>query len=349
MLTCGYLVQNAHDVHNDGFMSVQSIRHPASFPNRAERAPFRTDRLVRIAWTAFGALSSVTTLTAVIATTVLSTPIAITALVVTSTASTVFLFIETYKSLHPHLPKRFQQVADHIKATVTDVFATFAVVAMTATNWLRKKPQNLGTEGQRPILLIHGYLSHGSHWRYHRYRLRCAGLGPVYTINLGHPFHTIEEYTEKVRAKIEEIKKITDRLDVTLVGHSMGGVVAAHYVTTHAEKMGTRVPDVVTIGSPLRGTKVARIGIGKCTRQMQGNSSFIQEIGKRVEKCVKTAFLHIGSRSDLVVRPTTSAFLGKDRAKHYVLPDVGHLRLIASDRVIDTVICHLKQRVSDAA
>lgn len=333
-------------------MSVHPVHQPVSSmrpPPKSKNHAVRVDRVVRIAWTALGALSGASTLAAVIATVVLTTPMAITALVVTSIVSSFFLLIEGYKALHPHLPKTFQRPADYIKATVTDLFATLAVVMMTVSNKLRKKPQNLGTEGQRPILLIHGYLSHGSHWRYHRYRLRRAGLGPVYTINLGHPFHSIEEYTEKVKAEIEQIKKATGRLDITLVGHSMGGLVAAYYAAIHADKAGTRVTDVVTIGSPLRGTKIARIGIGKCTRQMQDNSPFMQKLAKGVERCVETCFLHIGSRADLVVRPTKSAYLGDDPAKHHILPDVGHLRLIASDRVIDIEIRHFKQRALAAA
>lgn len=85
-------------------------------------------------------------------------------------------------------------------------------------------------------------------------------MGPIYTIDLGSPFLSIEEYAEKVKEKAKQIAHETGHTKLALIGHSMGGLVSAYYAIHLAPEGSIR--SVITLGSPMQGTKVAFFGVG---------------------------------------------------------------------------------------
>jgi triacylglycerol lipase len=191
-----------------------------------------------------------------------------------------------------------------------------------------------------PILLIHGYLYNKGGWLFLRKRLLNACLGPVFTINLGYPFRSIEEYSQLIKAKAEQIAQITGRNDLILIGHSMGGIISSYYAAYLAPP-GT-VKHVITLGSPLKGTKMSIIGIGKCIRQIAFDNIFILQLQKDVSKLNQTQFLCIGSQTDLFIIPQESALYSHPEAKKLVFPDMGHLQFLFSRRVADAIIAQLQ-------
>src|SRR5690606_4003673 len=134
----------------------------------------------------------------------------------------------------------------------------------------------------RPILLVHGYLNNSSAWSHYLDVLPKQGLGPVYAIDLGHPFLPLSAYAHKVKEKAEEIRKQTGRGDLVLIGHSMGGIVSSLYAAKLAEK--GSVTDLFTIGSPLSGAPMAAMaGIGPNGREMREGSPLLAEIRQGLE------------------------------------------------------------------
>lgn len=189
----------------------------------------------------------------------------------------------------------------------------------------------------RPILLVHGYINFSSVWLIQKRWLEKAGFGPIYAIDLGHPFHTIEQYAAKVETKAKEIAQETGRSDLSLIGHSMGGLVSTYYAGKLAP-MGFTV-DVIALGSPFEGTPVARIGLGGCARQMQPNSQFLKELTALIEaKQLKVK--KIAAKRDQIVIPGISA-AGKDGI---VINDIGHASLLYSRRVSRQLITWLSDR-----
>lgn len=188
-----------------------------------------------------------------------------------------------------------------------------------------------------PILLIHGYLHNSSAWLYQLQRLREQGIGPIYTINLGSPFHSIEEFAAKVKKKAEEIAKATGRNDLMIVGHSMGGIVGSLYAANLAPP-GT-VKAIVTFGTPFRGSHVAPIGPGKCARQMH-SAPFKKSLEEAIKKMKNTVFHHTGSSVDLLVRPPSSTPMSHDPSVFVVcneILDCGHNTFLFSDNVTETI------------
>ena len=221
------------------------------------------------------------------------------------------------------------------------VFDLFALAALILCHPLRFSAGYLAPAGPpdgRPILLVHGYLNDSSVWVYHKWQLARAGFGPIYTINLGNPFRSIGVYAEKVAKRAERIKEKTGRSDLVLIGHSMGGLVSSWYALQLAPP-GTAA-QVITVGSPLDGTHVARIGLGSAAREMERDSDFVKKLRREIAKGKEIPFVHMGTRTDELVVPYTSAFVGGH--PQFLLDGVGHISLLFSSRIAKQLIENLK-------
>lgn len=210
----------------------------------------------------------------------------------------------------------------------------FELLALLGAALLRFFPsgQTLSGNGQ-PILLVHGYINHSSVWILQKKWLKTLGLGPIYTINLGHPFLSIYEYAERVKIKAEAIARETGRNDLILIGHSMGGLVSSWYATQLAPP--NTVTDVITIGSPLLGTPMARLAPGQNGREMEPNSPFIQQLQSAIAKEKQIRFYHIATECDQMVIPGISAVITSH--PHLIFDDIGHASLLYSKRVAEQI------------
>ncbi|MBU6446274.1 MAG: alpha/beta fold hydrolase, partial [Verrucomicrobia bacterium] len=211
---------------------------------------------------------------------------------------------------------------------------TFELLALCGVALLRFVPTTHAVYGNKqPILLVHGYLNHGSVWLLFKRHLQRKGLGPIYTINLGHPFRSIRFYAERVKAKAEDIALETGRKDLILIGHSMGGLVSSLYATCLAPP--NTVTDVITIGSPLNGTPMARVGIGPNAREMQPSSALVQEVRAKMAQRPDIRFFHLATKSDQLVIPGTSAVIPEHR--NFIFEDLGHASMLYSRRASDQI------------
>lgn len=195
-------------------------------------------------------------------------------------------------------------------------------------NKKNRQPANAG----RPILLVHGYLHNASAWLYLTHCLAKAGVGNVYTINLWPPFCSIERYVELVKKKVKRIQEETSRQDVLLIGHSMGGLVISEAA------LGLSLPQAITLGSPLRGTPVAYIGLGKNAQQMHPGSLFTTQLQQKLINNKTVRFLHVGSKADRVV-PEKYAFPEPGAlAEQFSVSDLGHVSLLFSPRIARKIL-----------
>jgi predicted alpha/beta hydrolase family esterase len=186
-----------------------------------------------------------------------------------------------------------------------------------------------------PLLLVHGYLHNRFAWLYFQHLMEDADVGPIYTINLGSPLLSIEEYAAKVQKKAEQIAEETGHSDLMLIGHSMGGLVSAYYALYLASE-GT-VKSVTTLGSPMQGTKTADFGIGPSAKQMRYQSDFVTGLGRDISLS-PIPFLHLGSKTDLVIRPNNSALLHGPNSCVYEFESMGHMMYLLSQLVVDKVV-----------
>lgn len=245
---------------------------------------------------------------------------------------------------------RIEQVAQIIKGLVCEIFAMIALCALYFFSQVPFDPKaheiekdKKGIAIERPVLLVHGYLHNSSGWLPYRNVMKNLGKKNIFTIDLGAiPTKSIAEYADVLGKRIQQIQQITGRSDVDLVGHSMGGDVSSFYAVNRAEEDRIKIPHVLTLNSPLQGTKIARLGIGPCARDMQYKSSTMNELSKKIKECTTTRFLHVASRADAVIFPLTSSLNGEEKVHpSTIITDHGHCSILFSSTIAQRTVSFL--------
>lgn len=201
------------------------------------------------------------------------------------------------------------------------------------------KSEELFDQEGKPILLSHGYLGSSGQLFYLKYLLKKNNAGAVFTMDYGSPFSSIDDFACAMRMKVEEIRQHYPDKKITIVGHSMGGVIAARYAancenTDHLAK-------VITLGSPLQGTYLASIAPGKCAREMERSSTYLKQLEQDlITKNV--SFINVGSCCDLIVLPNESTAFKTVPSKKVKFKSTGHLTYLCSPQVAALLIHELQ-------
>jgi triacylglycerol lipase len=192
-----------------------------------------------------------------------------------------------------------------------------------------------GAAGPRPIIVLHGYAMNRANFLALAFRLRAAGLGPVF----GFEYWTLGRIAAGARQLgwfVDEVRAATGAAEVDLVGHSMGGVVARYYVTLGGGDPYVR--NVITLGSPHAGTDLGGFGIGHPARELVLGSKLVQRLGA-AQPLAHTKLTTILSHADaLVPAAQQPQIMGAERVE---LTDLGHVSLLGSRRVANEVIARL--------
>lgn len=326
--------------------TIEPVKKQYSANKAVESQGFRLSAAVDRALFALTIALTAVASAALTATIVLASNIAFIALIVSSIAIGLLIISQTLSLVRPYLPTGVGRIVDNIRAIVVDFFAALTLGSFLIQDLEKKDPKTVPANGQQPILLVHGYLGHSSNWTYMRYRLQQAGLGPVFTINLGSVFQSIDgDYALKVKQKAEEIAKITGMPKLTIIGHSMGGVIASYYATHLAPK--GSVTDIITLGSPMKGTKFSAIEVGECAEQMNYRSDFIKKLLDKIYSSEDIRFYNFGSEADEIILPNSAALLDaskmKSKLKTHMFSDLGHVSYPLSDMAADKMIDYIKQ------
>jgi pimeloyl-ACP methyl ester carboxylesterase len=134
-----------------------------------------------------------------------------------------------------------------------------------------------------PVLLIHGYLAtRGSLGLLERRLTEKGHLVLSYRLGLLHTAD-ISESAAFIARKIESIAAQTGLDHIDIVGHSMGGLVALHYLKRLGGRR--RVRRLVMLGTPVAGTwssllGVATMPLGRASRQLLPDSQFLRELAE---------------------------------------------------------------------
>lgn len=196
----------------------------------------------------------------------------------------------------------------------------------------RRKPgaADKDSAADKPVVvLIHGYLSTPSHWLFHKLNLKRAGYGDVLRFYYNPFSGTLTDWAGSLTRSLEE--RFPSRT-VILAGHSLGGLVAIRAASMMPEG---RVAKVVTMGSPIEGTLMARFALTPVARQLTRGSPAIQEIGKEI-KSLKAELVCCWSRWDTVIVPPQSA--APEDANCVELAGLGHSGYCFDSRVIRSII-----------
>lgn len=231
---------------------------------------------------------------------------------------------------------RFKLFLSYVTSIFFECLALIFLIATLGIDLSRKIFFKVGNQPKTPILLVHGYMHSSAAWIYLSKQLMKAGFGPIFSINLGSPFQCIEDYAARIKKKAEIIAHQTGNKKIILIGHSMGGVVCSYY-TTHLAPKGT-VKAVITMGSPLLGTRLGILGWGECAKQMRFNSKFTKDLSQSIKDSADTPFYHLASSTDLMIRPPNSAWMNSLNPNCFIYEDIGHISLLYSPQVAKKII-----------
>ena len=188
--------------------------------------------------------------------------------------------------------------------------------------------------GKQPILLVHGYgVSRGIWWLLRR-RLEAAGH-TVATLSLVPPYTSIGKLVPQLNQRIEEVCATTGSKQVTLLAHSMGGLVCRSYLARHGI---ARVDRLITLATPHAGTELARIGIGQNAREMAPDSLWLRDMASEP---VKIPTISLRNPYDNYAMPQDNQRL--PGARDVELPAVGHIAMLYNKHVADILLALLGQ------
>ena len=163
---------------------------------------------------------------------------------------------------------------------------------------------------QRGVLLVHGYVCNRGLWNPWLERLHAQGV-PCIAVDLEPVFGSIDDYAAIIDAAAARLFAATGQ-PIVVVAHSMGGLAVRAWLDAHAP--GTLVHRVVTIGSPHRGTFLARFGLTRNAVQMRLGGDWhgalaTRELAQRELARGAALFTCFYGHCDNVVFPASTATL----------------------------------------
>jgi triacylglycerol esterase/lipase EstA (alpha/beta hydrolase family) len=237
-------------------------------------------------------------------------------------------------------PRPLQTVpglAARARLWVVEIIVAWAImlVFMPFERWILRR----GIKGSRPesapVLLVHGYVNNAGAlfilWR----AIKAAGYG-TYTVNLEPVYADIDQYADVLEQTLVRVQASENGRPVALVCHSMGGLAARTYMRKFG---GKRVSRVITLGTPHKGTVLARAAMGENGRQMCAGSAWLQALATDEQGDWPCPVTSIYSRDDNIVAPQLSAHL--EGARNIALDGFGHMSLPMSNEVARLVVAEL--------
>ena len=168
-------------------------------------------------------------------------------------------------------------------------------------------PDHLPAEasGRRGVLLVHGFVCNRGLWNPWLQRLRAQGV-PFIAVNLEPVFGSIDDYIGILEQAVRRLEQATGLAPV-IVAHSMGGLAVRRWWAEHGDE--ARVHHALTIGTPHRGTWLARFAVTRNARQMQQISRWLQTLAAREPSARASRFTCFYSHCDNIVFPPATATL----------------------------------------
>ena len=211
---------------------------------------------------------------------------------------------------------------------------TFVLVIPFERLWM---PADRLAPGKQPILLVHGYGCSRGVWWLLRRRLETAGH-TVASVSLAPPYIRLGRLEPLLNQRIEEVCAATGSRQVTLICHSMGGLIARCYLARHGRD---RVARLITLATPHMGSDLSRIGFGQNSREMTTGSLWLQDMA--AERLAVPA-VSLRNAYDNYVMPQDNQRL--PGAQDIELPPVGHLAMLYDVRIARLLIELLQQKTS---
>ncbi|GAA4852518.1 esterase/lipase family protein [Kitasatospora terrestris] len=188
-----------------------------------------------------------------------------------------------------------------------------------------------------PVLLLHGLVDNRAVFGPLLRHLHRHGWTHLHALNHSPLTADVRAAAVLLARHVEWAARAHDGRPVTLIGHSLGGLIARYYV----QRLGGAglAPHVVTLATPHEGTAVARLpALLPITRQLRPGSDLLVELRRPAPGCT-ARFTALAAELDEVVVPRRSAWIRHPDlpSDNLMVPGVGHLALPAHPLALDLV------------
>jgi triacylglycerol esterase/lipase EstA (alpha/beta hydrolase family) len=190
-------------------------------------------------------------------------------------------------------------------------------------------------QGRRGVVFVHGFFCNRGFWTPWLKRLQGGGHAFV-AVSLHPLLCSIDDYAPQIEDAVAQVTRATG-LPPLLVCHSMGGLAARAWLK-HM-KAEARVHHVVTIGTPHRGTWLARFGHGHNARQMRLLSDWQAQLDHDMPADRHALFTCWYSNCDNIVFPSASATL--PGAQNQLVRGAAHVQLAFLPQLISETLALL--------
>jgi hypothetical protein len=193
--------------------------------------------------------------------------------------------------------------------------------------------------GRRGVVFVHGLFCNRGFWTPWLRRLQGGGHAFV-ALSLEPVLGSIDDYVPQIENAVAQVTRASG-LPPLLVCHSMGGLAARAWLK-HMQAE-ARVHHVVTLGTPHRGTWLARFGHGHNARQMRLLSDWHTQLDHGMPADRHALFTCWYSNCDNIVFPSANATL--PGAQNRLVPGVAHVQLAFLPLVISETLALLDDRL----
>ncbi len=222
-----------------------------------------------------------------------------------------------------------------LRLIVLETFFLVLSVLVHPLGWLPPARLKQPTQGP-PVLLLHGLFHSRACWLWMQWQLRRRGFQP-YSIGLP-PWQDVDTLSDRVASKVEELRDVLGADKVHLVGHSMGGIIARHFIQCRGG--GDLIGHCVLLGSPNAGSKLVPFSVTRLGHLLLPGSAFLLLLAEA--PLPETARLTtIYSRHDNMVLPFENARL--PQAVNVELSGMGHTALLFHPRVLRATVAALQE------
>ena len=183
-----------------------------------------------------------------------------------------------------------------------------------------------------PVVFVHGYFQNRADFWWLAKQFRNVSKGPLYGFN--YPwFDSVDRNVPRLDRFLERVCAETGAEKVTLIAHSLGGLVCLEYA--HSDHGRDRVAHCITVGTPHAGVKWRGPILGKVAKELREGGDFAVE---RAEREVVSPTLSVYSTHDNIVHPPSTCELSARGGSDVAVEGLGHLSLLYSPDVARALI-----------
>ncbi|RYY91713.1 MAG: alpha/beta fold hydrolase, partial [Comamonadaceae bacterium] len=201
--------------------------------------------------------------------------------------------------------------------------------------WRRWPDRLTGEPGRSGIVFIHGFVCNRGFWAPWLERAQAQGHACI-AVNLEPVYGAIDDYFDTIDSAVRRLTDATGR-PPALVCHSMGGLAARAWLRRRGDR--AAVAHVVTIGTPHRGTALARWSRAPNGRQMRVQGSWLRELADAEADAAGLYTCWWSNCDNIVMPPSTATLPGADNR---LVPGLAHVDLAFHPAVLGGTMALLR-------